>query len=73
MHAEFWPVAEALAQHFSLLFGLEVRSESLKEKLAGLGHEEVRAAVPALRMKGRSPFDLTGHILVVGRECVTEL
>ena len=71
--SKIWPVAEALTQHFSLLFGLEVRSERLEVGLPRFGSEELRAVIPALRVIGGSPFDLASHTLVVGREGVTEL
>ena len=71
--SEIGPVAEALSQHFSLLFRLEVRSEGLNIDLPRLGSEELHAVIPTLRVIGRSPFDLADHILVVGREGVTEL
>ena len=73
MGSKIWPVAEALSQHFSLLFGCKVRSEGFKVKLSCFGRKEVRAAMPILSVIGRSPFDLADHILVVGREGVTEL
>ena len=73
MHPEFRSVAETLAKHLSLLFCLEVGPERLNVDLAGLRDEEVRAAVPILRVESRSILDLAGHILVIGDERVTKL
>ena len=73
MGSKIWPVAEALSQHFSLLLGLEVRSEGLEVDLPRFGSEELHAVIATLRVIRRSPFDLAGHTLVVGREGVTEL
>jgi len=73
VHAEVWSVAEALAEHLSLFFSREVRTEGFEEELASFRHEEVRATVSVLSMVRWSSFDLTFCILIVWIEGVTEL
>lgn len=73
MDTEVRSVTESLANHLSLILSLEVRSERLQVQLASLGHEEMGPAVAVLGVIGWSSFDLTGHILVIGRKSVAEL